>query len=198
MAPGPEHEEAPLSVVQEAIWYTSRLHPRRLTYNETIPIRKRGSLDAEVLERALRELVRRHESLRTNLRVVDGRPVQVVGEVPDLELPAVDLSHLDPAEAEAAALARVAEVDGAPYDLRRGALVRPLLFRFPEEHRLYLGIHHVAFDGVSLARVLMPELIALYAAFAEGRPSPLSDPPVRYVDYARWEQEWIASPKAER
>ena len=196
--PAPEPDAAPLSVVQEAIWYTSRLHPRRLTYNETIPIRKRGPLDAEVLREALRELIRRHESLRTHLRVVGGKPVQVVGEVPEFDLPVIDLAHLPPEEAEATALARVAEVARARYDLRKDALVRPLLFRFPREHRLYLAVHHIAFDGVSLVRVLMPELITLYEAFSEGRPSPLADPPLRYADYARWEQQWIASPKAER
>lgn len=196
---GDEGNEAPLSVVQEAIWYSSRLHPGRLTYNETIPIRKRGPLDAEVLRAALRELTRRHESLRTRFPVVAGRPVQVVGEVPDLDLPVVDLDGLAPAEAEREALTRVAEVARAPYNLRRDTLLRPLLFRFPDdEHRLYLAIHHIAFDGVSLVRVLMPELIVLYDAFAAGLPSPLPDPPIRYTDYARWEQEWIASPKAER
>jgi hypothetical protein len=145
------------------------------------------------------ELIRRHETLRTHLPVVDGRPMQVVGDVPDLELAAIDLRHLSPEEAEREALAQVAEVSRAPYNLRTDALVRPRLFRLPgDRNRLYLAMHHIVFDGVSLVRVLMPEMAIIYEAFLEGRPSPLPDPPIRYVDYARWEQQWIAKPKAER
>jgi hypothetical protein len=199
MPDAPGRDQAPLSVAQEAMWYSTRLHPRRLAYNETVPIVKTGPLDVEALRQTLRELIRRHESLRTRLPVVDGRPTQVIGEVPDLDLAVIDLSHLGADEAEREALARVGQVSSRPYDLRNGPLLRTLLFRFPEEeHRLYLAIHHLAFDGVSLVRVLMPELAVIYEAFSEGRPSPLPEPPVRYVDYARWEQQWITTPKAER
>jgi hypothetical protein len=181
------------------MWYTTRLHPRRLTYNETVPIYKEGPFDAEALRQALHELVRRHESLRTHLSVVAGKPVQVVGPVPQFDLPVIDLSHLSSEEAESEARRLVAAVSREPYNLRSDPLLRPLLFKFPEDqHRLYLAMHHAAFDGVSLVRVLMPELIALYEAAREGRPAELPDVQVRYVDYARWEQEWMRSPKAER
>jgi hypothetical protein len=192
-------DAAPLSVAEEAMWYSTRLNPRRLSYNETVPIHRRGALDPEVLRRTLEELLRRHETLRTHLPVVDGRPSQVVGETPRLDLPLVDLSHLSPEAAEREALTQVAEVSRGRYRLASDPLVRPLLFSFPgEESRLYLAMHHIAFDGVSLVRILMPELATLYEAFAEGRPSPLPEPTIRYVDYARWEQDWIAKPRAER
>jgi hypothetical protein len=192
-------EVAPLSVAQEAMWYTARLHPKRLIYNETFSIRTDGPLDPDTARRTLEELLRRHESLRTRLPVSDGRPVQVVDEVPLLDLPLLDLGHMPFVEADREAVQLVAETSRAPYDLRESAMVRPSLFRLPGgEHRLYLAIHHVAFDGVSLSRVLMPEFVAIYTAFAAGLPSPLADPPVRYVDYARWEQEWIDTPRAER
>jgi hypothetical protein len=197
--PPPGPDEAPLSVVQEAMWYSTRLHPRRLTYNETVPIEKDGPLDPEALRLALLELIRRHETLRTHLPVIAGKPTQMVGDVPDLDLPVVDLSHLAPEAAEREALSQVAEVSRQRYNLAKDTLVRPLLFRLPgDRHRLYLAMHHIAFDGVSLVRVFMPELATLYEAFSEGRPSPLPDPPIRYLDYARWEQQWIATPKVER
>jgi non-ribosomal peptide synthetase component F len=190
---------APLSVAQEAMWYSSRLAPTQLTYNETVSIHKDGPLDVGALRRAFAEIVRRHEALRTHFEVVAGEPSQVVHPVPSFPLPVVDLSHLSAAEAERQAVRAVAAASQVPYDLRRGPMIRPRLFRFPgEHHRLYLAMHHVGFDGVSLARILLGELVALYDAFAEGLPSPLADPPTRYVDYARWEQEWIAQPRAER
>jgi len=55
-----------------------------------------------------------------------------------------------------------------------------------EEYRIYLTLHHVIFDGVSLYQVFLPELAALYEAFARGEPSPLSEPEIAYSDYARW------------
>jgi hypothetical protein len=197
--PSSQDGTGPLAVAQEAMWYANRLHPRRLTYNETISIRKAGAFDADVLRRTLAEIVRRHESLRTHLRVIEGKPMQVVDPVPNFDLPVIDLGHLDAEQAESEAVRLVSEVAQARYDLRRDDLVRPRLFRFPEEHhRLYLSMHHVAFDGVSLAHVVMPEFAAIYEAFDAALPSPLPDPPIRYVDYARWEQDWISSPRAER
>jgi non-ribosomal peptide synthetase component F len=190
---------APLSVAQEGMWYSSRLAPTQLIYNETSSIHKEGPLDVAALRRAFDEIVRRHEALRTNYEVVDGEPVQVVRPAPTFALPVVDLGHLTPEEAEGQAVRTVAPASRVPYDLRRDSMIRPRLFKFPgEHHRLYLAMHHVAFDGVSLARVVLGELVALYDAFAEGLPSPLPDPPTRYVDFARWEQDWIAKPRAER
>jgi non-ribosomal peptide synthetase component F len=202
VTPGGEPREAapaPLSVAQEAMWYLSRLAPTRLTYNETVSIHKDGPLDPPTLRRAWGEIVRRHEALRTHFEVIDGEPAQVVHAPPRFDLPVVDLSHLSAAEAERQAVREVAAASRVPYDLRRGPTIRPRLFRFPEDHhRLYLAMHHVGFDGVSLARIVLAELVALYEAFAAGLPSPLPDPPTTYVDYARWEQEWIAKPRAER
>ncbi|HWH21236.1 MAG TPA: condensation domain-containing protein [Solirubrobacterales bacterium] len=190
---------APLSVAQEGIWYSSRLAPGRLIYNETVSIRKDGPLDVGALRRAFDEIVRRHEALRTNYEVIDGEPVQVVRPVPSFALPVIDLGQLTPEEAERQAVRTAAAVSQVPYDLRRDSMIRPRLFKFPgEHHRLYLAIHHIAFDGVSLARVVLGELVSLYDAFAAGLPSPLPDPPTSYVDYARWEQEWIEQPRAER
>jgi hypothetical protein len=189
----------PLSVAQEAMWLASRLAPTRLTYNETISIRKDGPLDVPTLRRAWAEIMRRHESLRTNFEVIDGTPMQVVRPVPDFDLPVHDLGDLDPEEAERHAVEITAEAARTPYDLTADRVVRPQLFRFPgEHHRLYLPMHHLAFDGVSFTNVVLPELVAIYDAFGEGRPSPLPEPTTTYRDYARWEQEWIEGKRGRR
>jgi hypothetical protein len=199
VAAGVGTEAAPLSVAQEAMWLTTRLAPTQLTYNETISIRKDGPLDAAVLRRAWAEIMRRHESLRTNVEVVDGVPSQVVRPVPALDLALHDLSALDPEEAERQAVAVSADASQVPYDLGRDPVVRARLFRFPgEHHRLYLPMHHLAFDGVSFTNVVLPELVTLYEAFAAGRPSPLPEPTTTYRDFARWEQGWIEGKKGRR
>jgi non-ribosomal peptide synthetase component F len=190
---------APLSVAQEALWYVSRLSPSQISYNETISIRKDGAFDADAFRGAFNEIARRHQAWHTTFDTLDGHAVQVVGPPTSFALPLLDYSRLDPAEAERRAVAIVAEVSRVPYDLRRGPLLRPRLVRFSaEHHRLYLAMHHIVFDGVSVYRVVLPELVESYDAHRAGRPSPLAPPGAEYGDYARWEQAWITSPRVER
>jgi amino acid adenylation domain-containing protein len=189
----------PLSVAQEALWYVSLLAPNRISYNEAISIRKDGPLDLRAFRRAFNEIVRRHEAWRTTFDTVGGEPVQVVQPARSFDLPVVDLSHLTREQAERQAVRLAAETSRVPYDVRRGPLVRPRMVRFPgDQHRLYLAMHHLVFDGVSVYRVVLRELIALYDAFCAGLPSPLPEPPTRYGDYARWEQKWITEPRVAR
>jgi amino acid adenylation domain-containing protein len=186
-------------VAQEALWYLSVLAPYQTSYNETISIRKDGPFDVGAFRRAFDEIARRHEAWRTTFDTIAGEPVQVVAPAPSFDLPVVDLSHLTREQAERRAVRIAAEVSRVPYDVRRGPLLRPRLLRFPEDHhRLYLAMHHLIFDGVSVYRVVLLELIALYDAFCAGRPSPLPEPETRYADYARWEQQWITEPRVER
>jgi non-ribosomal peptide synthetase component F len=196
---GAQSAAAPLSVAQEALWYQSVLFPQEIVYNETVSVRHDGPLDAPALRRALEEVIARHEIWRTTFDVVDGDPIQIVHPAPSLQLPVLDLSALTAEQAEARAVEVIADVSRVPYDVRRGPLLRPRLMRFPGEHqRLYLAIHHIIFDGVSIYRTVVPELVALYEAFAAGRPSPLQAPVTQYGEFARWEQEWIELPRTQR
>lgn len=189
----------PLSVSQEALWYRAILTPTVLAYNEAISIRKDGSLDLDALRLAFNAIVHRHVAWRTTFDTVNGEPVQVAGEAPAFELPLLDLSELSREEAEGHATELVAETARVPYDLRHGPLLRPRLIRFTTgHHRLYLAMHHLIFDGVSLTRVVLPELATLYEAFRAGAGDPLLDTPVRYADFARWQQAWVAQPSLER
>jgi non-ribosomal peptide synthetase component F len=190
---------APLSVAQEALWYLSLLVPNQFSYNEAITIRKDGAFNEDAFRRAFNEIVRRHEAWRTTFDIVDGAGVQVLQPPPHYELPVIDLSHLTHDQAESQAVRIIADTSRVPYDLRRGPLLRPRLVRFSDDHhRLYLAMHHLVFDGVSVYRVVLPELVALYDAYSAGRMSPLADPPTPYGEYARWEQQWMTTPRAAR
>ena len=81
-------------------------------------------LDAQVLEQSVNELVRRHESLRTTFRDVEGEPQQVVAEQQPLRVAVVDLRRLAEAEREAEALRLATEEARRPFDLERGPLLR--------------------------------------------------------------------------
>jgi amino acid adenylation domain-containing protein/non-ribosomal peptide synthase protein (TIGR01720 family) len=177
----PSPDLPPLSFAQERLWFLDRLEPGRSTYNlPALCIRLRGSLNQGVLRRALDEIARRQESLRTTFAEVDGRPVQVIAPPAPLPLPLVDLRALPSLavrEAEARALAR-AEA-GRPFDLARGPLTRALLLRLGvADHLFVLAQHHIVSDGWSLG-ILQSELGALYSAFILGRRSPLPELPLQ-------------------
>jgi non-ribosomal peptide synthetase component F len=192
---GPLSEAGPISVAQEAMFYQCLLNPNARSYHETISIRKNGELDLACFEAAFNEILRRHASWRSTFEVSHGQPVQVAHEPAWLHLPLVDLSGLGE-DAEHHAVRLVAEASSVPYDLRRGPLLRPRLMKFADHHRLYLAMHHLIFDVVSVHRVVLPELVAIYDAFCEGRSSPLPELETTYADYAAWEQEWIAGARA--
>jgi hypothetical protein len=186
----------PLSVSQTRLWYLSQLAPDSPACNELITIRKTGPLDVEALRRALTEVVARHEAWRTTFRAVDGVPHQFVREPAEVDLPLTDLSDL----ASEDAVHRATEIAAAdtlrPYDLADGPLIRPRLIRITEDdHRLYLGLHHLVFDGTTLHRVVFPELTALYRSYAMGLPSSLPDPQAQYTDYTMWELDWVRGPE---
>jgi amino acid adenylation domain-containing protein len=182
---------APLSITQEQLWYFSQLAPESPVYNELVTIRKTGPFDLDAFRRAFNEIVRRHEIWRTTFETTGGKPLQVVHPITDIELRRLDLSTRPRAEAEREAARLAAEQAPRPYQLDRLPLLRPLLVRFGEDdHRMYLALHHLIFDGVSLSRIVLPELTALYEAFASGRKPALTEPPLQYADYAAWSQQW--------
>ncbi|HEX8696900.1 MAG TPA: amino acid adenylation domain-containing protein, partial [Longimicrobium sp.] len=188
----------PLSFAQERLWFLDRLEPGSTTYNLPVAWRLGGMLDRAALERALGEIVRRHESLRTVFAEVDGSPVQVVVPFGGFALPVEDLSGLSEVDREAAVGRRAGEEAGRAFDLSAGPLFRAALLRVDEEdHVLLLSMHHVVSDEWSMG-VLFRELSALYAAYLAGGESPLPELAVQYADYAVWQREQLAGEVLDR
>ncbi|HWS54555.1 MAG TPA: amino acid adenylation domain-containing protein, partial [Pyrinomonadaceae bacterium] len=195
--PVPRDRPLPLSFAQQRLWFIDQLEGGSAFYNVPAALRLRGDLNVEALERALSEIMRRHEVLRTYFEVTESQTVQVIAEGADVRLPVTDLSRLDEAsrEAEAARLFK-AEAE-QPFDLTRGPLLRASLLRLGvDEHALLLTMHHIASDAWSLG-VLVREAAALYEAFAAGSPSPLAELPVQYADYAAWQRRYLAGERLE-
>ncbi|HEX2076750.1 MAG TPA: amino acid adenylation domain-containing protein [Longimicrobium sp.] len=188
----------PLSFAQERLWFIDRLEPGSTAYSIPVTWRLSGALDAPALERSLSEIVRRHESLRTVFREVNGGPAQVITPFGGFALPVEDLSGLGEADREAAVSRRAGEEARRAFDLAAGPLFRASLLRLgAEDHVLMLSMHHIVSDGWSMG-VLVRELSALYAAYREGGESPLAELPVQYADYAVWQREQLAGELLER
>ena len=184
---------APLSFAQQQVWLHAQLVPEIPIYNEPVTVRRDGPLDVAVLERALTEIVRRHQAWRTTFGLANGEPVQLIRPAARVQLRLVDLTRLSPSERELEAEKLGVAEAVLPFDLSQGPLFRALLVRFNDtEHRLFLTLHHIIFDGYSIYRVLLPELASLYTAFLEGRESPLPEPSIQYSDFALWERDWFS------
>ncbi|HEU4556335.1 MAG TPA: amino acid adenylation domain-containing protein, partial [Longimicrobium sp.] len=188
----------PLSFAQERLWFLDRLEPGSAVYNIPVAWRLGGALDEAALERSLSEIVRRHEALRTVFREVDGSPVQVIAPFGGFTLPVEDLSNLSQADRETAVRRRADEEAQWAFDLAAGPLFRAALLRLgAEDHVLLFSMHHVVSDGWSMG-VFFRELSALYAAYREGRGSPLPELAVQYADYAVWQREQLAGEVLDR
>jgi amino acid adenylation domain-containing protein len=177
---------APLSFAQQRLWFLERLVPGTPAYNLPFAVSLEGRLDPVVLERCLKEVFRRHEVLRACF-VEDGEEVlQVFDASSEIRLPLIDLCSI-PEPAKRAQALRIEEAR-RPFDLCRGPLVRMFLLRLqPEEHWAFFTMHHAVSDGWSIS-VLIREISALYHAYAAGQPSPLSELPIQYADYAVWQR----------
>jgi amino acid adenylation domain-containing protein len=188
---------SPVSIAQQRLWFLAQLDAGNTAHNVALQVRMAGPLDAGAMRRALLAVVERHESLRTAITTVDGRPVQVVSErVPD-PVTVVDLSGRPRQEAEAEADRILAAEAAHTFDLGTAPLVRATLLSLgPEEHRLVLVLHHLVFDGWSM-RVLLRELGVLYVAERDGIPAALAALPIQYADYADWQREWLRGPVLE-
>ncbi|HEY7216577.1 MAG TPA: amino acid adenylation domain-containing protein, partial [Thermoanaerobaculia bacterium] len=191
IAPEMRREPLPLSFAQQRLWFIDQLEPGSALYNIPVALRVAGPLDCAGLARCLGEIVRRHEALRTVFAAPEGSPVQVIQPAAPCVLNVVDLSGLPEGEREALALDLAGEEASRPFELARGPLLRGMLLRLAEDdHVAALTMHHIASDGWSMG-VLVREVVALYAAFAAGRPSPLPDLPVQYADFAVWQRSWL-------
>ncbi|OAR25714.1 hypothetical protein A8W25_09165 [Streptomyces sp. ERV7] len=176
------YEDAPLTSAQWRMWLHHRRSPTSAAYHEPVALRLRGPLDPDHLVRALRRTVGRHAALRTTLATAAGQPLQRVA--PPATAEAFPLARLDLSGHAEGELDRVVEeLAVAPFDLRRGPLIRAHLLRVAaDEHVLVLVLHHIVFDGWSMD-VLFRDLAAFHDEAATGvaaAPAPLpSSPPAR-------------------
>lgn len=183
----------PTTAPQRQICFLHRMFPESAAYHIPALFRIRGELDVEALKRAVREIVRRHEVLRTTFHWDEGTPYQLVRSEVHLEIPTRDLRDLDRDAARARARERFDEIAGRPFDLGDGPLLRAEILELSDrEHLFTVTIHHVLVDHLSV-EAFGRELETLYEAYAEGRESPLSEPELQYPDYAVWHRERLES-----
>ena len=173
----------PLSAAQQRLWIIDQLQPGSPMYNIPFAARINGKLDIDAFERAINEVISRHETLRTRFGVLPNNDgCQIVDAPAPWRLPQFAADN-DRATLEQ----RVFAFMSAPFDLRQGPLFRAQLLRVDADNHIFIAcMHHIISDGWSMD-VLLHEISTLYQAFVRGQTSPLPPLAVQYADYALWQ-----------
>lgn len=182
----------PLSWAQQRLWIIDRLDRGNAAYNITETVRIRGALGVSKLQAALDSLVRRHESLRTVVREINGEPFQEIVTPFPLPLTVSDLSGYELPDRGRVLDLKIRHQLTEPFDLLTPPLIRAVLISLPgDEYILAVTMHHIISDGWSVG-IFMAELGELYVAQIEGRKDQLESLPLQYRDYSYWQRQWIA------
>ncbi len=197
LQPISRHQQLPLGLAQERLWFLNQLEPGNPFYNVAIAVRLTGQLNIVTLERSLNEVIRRHEALRTSFPDVSGRPIQVIHPTLQVTLSIVNCTTIESSKSKIQNY--ILEEVQQPFDLSQVPLLRAkLLYLREDEHMLLLTSHHIISDGWSVG-VLIQELAMLYEAFSsekrfsrgEATPTPLPELPIQYADFADWQRKCL-------
>ena len=183
---------------QEHLWLLQQVDPTVYYFNHTHAYLLKGELNVAALERAINEMVRRHENFRTSMPEVGGKPRAVVAPKLQIPLERVDVPEFPAEDRRDRLQALITASTCRPFDILNNPLIRATLYRVCErEHVIQVTLHHLITDFVSYDLVDY-EMFTLYDAFARGLPSPLPDLTVQYGDFAVWLNQWMQSDEAAR
>ncbi|KGI82398.1 hypothetical protein IL38_06660, partial [Actinopolyspora erythraea] len=184
----PRGELVPASYGQRRLWFLNALEGAGSPYKIPVGIRLSGSLDVEALRGAFRDVVERHEVLRTVYSDVDGEPHQRALSVSDA-VPDIERVTATEEELRQAMLDRVA----IGFDLRVAPPMRVTLFELGQwEQVLLIVLHHIAGDGWSMAP-LADDLSRAYTARLTGERAEREPLEVQYADFTLWQREVLGS-----
>ncbi len=188
----------PCSVSQKRFWLLEQISPGNTALNIPIALKLSGSLEIDILARALNAMVARHEILRTHFAQVEGEPKQIISPEVSIKLHRIDLGNLPEEQHAERIRGEMDEEVKKPLPLAEAPLLRATLVRLSvSESVLMLTAHHIISDGWSNG-ILVRELGAFYDAFLNGRKPDLPPLAIQYADYVLWQEEWLKTPQFQK
>lgn len=190
---GPALERViPMIQAQAEIWLACKFggEDANRAYNESVSLLIEGVLDTLALERAIKKMTDRHESLRATFSP-DGRFMTVFDSI-DLDITKKDISHLDVETKQKAIEDHLTGDAHFVFDLVKGPLIKIGVLKLSEnQHQLIITGHHIVCDGWSMG-IILEELSAQYNAFINGTLAKVSEP-ATFSSYAEVEQKFLQS-----
>lgn len=179
-----------LSPGQKRLWILNQFEEEKLAYSMPGMFTVTG-LEKAILEKALQDLIQRHESLRTVFPEVNNEPVQKVLDSASLNF-TLGYHNLEEIEDQQTVIKDLAGKDATThFDLANGPLLRVTLLQLEQnKHILLFNKHHIISDGWSM-KVLVNEMFELYDAHLKNRPHRLTPLRIQYKDYAEWNKQQL-------
>ncbi|MEA5549589.1 amino acid adenylation domain-containing protein [Anabaena cylindrica UHCC 0172] len=180
----------PLSLSQRQLWYQEILSPGNIAYNIPIALKLRGNLNRIALENSFREIINRHEILRTTFAVENAEPVQLI--YPEWEFNLEYKIIKSSVDEQSDHLKIILETESRqPFNLAKDQLMRVILYQISiQEHILLINLHHIISDGWSLG-IFIQEITQFYSAAVKGSHISLPELAIQYGDYAEWQETWL-------
>ncbi|MBC7828705.1 MAG: AMP-binding protein, partial [Chitinophagaceae bacterium] len=190
IVPQPRPELIPLSFSQERLWFIDQLEGS-VQYHLPAVLQLKGKLDQVALEYTLQSIINRHEVLRTVFRHKDGQTWQHIKDKDGWKLSLIDGASYSKNQEELQNA--VNKLIKEPFDLSKDHMLRASLIAIDEgNHVLVVTMHHIASDGWSTS-VLVNEVVEIYNAHVEGRPSNLGTLEIQYADFAIWQRNHLSA-----
>ncbi|WP_187355113.1 non-ribosomal peptide synthetase [Paenibacillus tengchongensis] len=180
----PQADYYEVSSVQQRIYALCESDAVGMTYNMPMALRIKGAIDKEKVETVFHSLIARHEILRTQFSLQNGKIVQIVKENVDFRVAFKTCSE--------ESVNREINQLICPFDLKQAPLIRANLIEVAhDEHYLVVDMHHIIADGVSVG-ILIQEFQELYI----GNHLPKTE--LQYKDYSSWYNKLVKSPAIDK
>ncbi|MFM7856110.1 MAG: condensation domain-containing protein, partial [Flammeovirgaceae bacterium] len=185
-----------LSNAQKRLWVLSQFDGGLQAYSEEGAVRFERAVDPVLLQRAVNQLIERHEILRTSFVVIDGEPRQKINRF-QKELYKIQLCEFGEKAFHAEDLLTILSTAGGPFDLAKGPLIR---FALADTHTngwvFAFSVHHIICDGWS-GRVFLRDIISLYLDYERGAGASLRKLAIQFKDYAVWQKKLLRDSQTE-
>ncbi|EKE80853.1 non-ribosomal peptide synthetase [Idiomarina xiamenensis] len=187
IVPSDERDTFPLAFAQSQLWFQHQVNGANLAYNISLGYQLKGKLEFAVVQRALDEIVARHELLRSRFILLNDEPVQQVSKESQFELGYEDLCDFDDKQLKLSEW--MERLVSHEFDLSAGPVIFGQLVKMSEnQHVLLMVMHHIIADHWSIG-LLIEEFKTLYTAFAKGQTNPLAPLALQFGDYAKWQHD---------
>jgi amino acid adenylation domain-containing protein len=181
-----------LALAQQRLWYLDKLNPGSNLYNLPSAFRFIGKFDKQALGNSFKDMIVRHDTLRTTFAEDDGEPVQKIHDANFFSLPETDISNLGKAERESKLNEMLDAFQSHVFNLEELPLFKAMLFKLgDEEYALFFMPHHAIFDGWSFD-IFVHELTTGYCKHSGQKYDALPELPIQYSDYAVWLRDYLS------